>query len=96
MPSGKIPTLIMKPNSCTSIAHEKCSSKSRKTNHGKLRNYELTLTCLNCEYPVQAKPLVKKVFVLILLIITKLQHKENKQKKVQKKYSSTTYKRQEQ
>ena len=39
MPSGKIPSLTMKPNRCTSIAHEKCSFKSRKINHGKLRNY---------------------------------------------------------
>ena len=62
MPSGKIPTLTMKPNRCTSIAHEKCSFKSRKINHGKLRNYLLTLTCLNCKYPVQAKPLVKNSF----------------------------------
>ena len=29
-------------------------------------------------------------FLIYLLIITKLQHKENKQKKVQRKYSSTT------
>ena len=35
--------------------------------------------------------LTKSFFFLIyLLIITKLQHKENKQKKVQRKYSSTT------
>ena len=52
----------------------------------------ITLTCLNCKYPVQAKPLVKNSFFLIPLIITKLQRKENKQKKVQKIYSSTTYK----
>ena len=73
MPSGKIPTLTMKPTwSCARIAYEKCPSKPRTINHGKLRNYQLTLACLNCKYPVLAKHLVKKVghvaFVLITLV----------------------------
>lgn len=42
MPSGKIPALTMKPNSCASIAYEKCPSKPRTINHGKLRDYQLT------------------------------------------------------
>ena len=61
MPGGKIPRLTIKPNSCASIAFEKCSSKSCTINHGKLRNYQLTLTCFNRRYPVQAMTLVEKV-----------------------------------
>ena len=41
MPIGKIPALTMKPNSCASIAYEKCPSKPRTIIHGKLRDNQL-------------------------------------------------------